>query len=113
MTTDRKPIDPQAAMDAIWAMAPKYAKAKGERVYIEEFRKTLKATLMKRCDETAIGAQEREAYAHEEYAQHLKALQAAVEAEEALRWRLVAAQAAIEIWRSMEASNRGADRAAR
>jgi hypothetical protein len=56
--------------------------------------------------ETAIGAQEREAYAHEEYKQLLNGLKAAVEVEEELRWALVAAQARIEVWRSQEASNR-------
>lgn len=112
MSADRKPIDAQTAMEAIWKLAPRYAKAKGERVYMEEFRKTLKAQLMKSCSESSIGGQEREAYAHEVYAQHLKALQAAVEQEETCRWRLVAAQAAIEIWRSMEATNRATDRAA-
>ena len=37
----------------------------------------------------------------------------AVEAEEAARWRMVTAQAAVEVWRSMEASNRGMDRGTR
>ncbi len=107
-----KPIDPQAALQSRWELAPRYANAKGERVYLEEYRKTLKATLMKACGESAIGAQEREAYAAPEYAQHLAGLQAAVEAEETLRWRLVAAQAAVEVWRSQEASARAMDRAA-
>jgi hypothetical protein len=108
-----KPIDPQAALEQMWKLAPQYAQAKAERVYLEEYRKTLKATLMKGCGLDAIGAQEREAYAHEDYATHLQGLRAAVEAEEALRWRLVAAQAAIEVWRSTEASNRNMDKAAR
>ena len=107
-----KPIDPQAALKSMWDLAPQYASAKGQRVYLEEYRKTLKATLMKECRETAIGAQEREAYAAPEYAELLKGLQAAVEAEETLRWRLVSAQAAVEVWRSQEASNRAMDRAA-
>lgn len=105
-----KPIDPQAALEALWKIAPLYAEAKGTRVYLEEFRKTLKAQLMKACPENAIGAQEREAYADPTYAEHLKALQIAVTQEETLRWRLVASQAAIEVWRSQEASNRNMDR---
>lgn len=109
---DQKPIDAQGALAAIWNIAPAYAKAKGERVYMEEYRKTLKARLMKGCDSQAIGAQEREAYAHPDYAAHLLGLQAAVEQEETLRWRLVASQAAIEVWRSTEASNRMIDRSA-
>lgn len=107
-----KPIDPQAAMETMWKIAPEFAKAKGERVYLEEYRKTLKATLMKSCGMEAIGAQEREAYAHDDYKAHLLGLQAAVEQEELLKWRLVTAQAAIDIWRSQNASNRAIDKAA-
>ena len=36
-----------------------------------------------------------------------------IDAEEAARWRMVTAQAAVEVWRSMEASNRGMDRGTR
>ena len=89
-----------------------WPKQKANRVYVEEFRKTLKARLMKSSGQEAIGAQEREAYAHDSYAQHLLALQSAVEEEEALRWLMVAAQAKIDVWRSLNASNRAIDRAA-
>lgn len=108
-----KPIDPQAAMEVIWKIAPEFAKAKGERVYLEEFRKSLKALLMKSSGVEAIGAQEREAYAHADYQAHLQGLRASVECEESLKWRLIAAQAAIDIWRTQESSSRVIDRAAR
>lgn len=104
-------VDPHEAVDYILKHAGKFAKAKAERVYIEEFRKSKKAILMKRSLENAIGAQEREAYAHEEYHQLLMALKEAVEIEEKLRWDMVAAQSRIEIWRSQEASNRVQERA--
>jgi len=38
-------------------------------------------------------------------------LREAVEIEEEIRWGLVAAQARIEVWRSMEATNRAEGRA--
>lgn len=101
-----KNINPNDAVDYILKNAPKFAKAKAERVYIEEYRKSLKAILMKRSLENAIGAQEREAYAHPEYIELLEGLKEATEVEEKLRWDMVAAQARIEIWRSQEASNR-------
>lgn len=104
-------FDPQAAVESLWAIAPKYAEAKGQRVHIEEFRKSLKAKLMKSSGVEAIGAQEREAYAHPEYIALLDGLRAAVEQEECLRWRLVSAQAAIDVWRSTNASNRQIERA--
>lgn len=107
-----KPIDPQAAIQEIWDNSSKLAKARSERVYLEEFRKSLKAILMTRSAEKSAAGQERDAYAHPDYLAHLEALKIAVEAEEKLRWRMVASQAAIEVWRSQESSNRMIDRAA-
>ena len=104
--------NPNEAIDYIIRHAPKFAKAKAERIYIEEYRKSLKAILMKRSLESAIGAQEREAYAHQEYIELLEGLRDAVEVEEKLRWDMIAAQARVEVWRSQEASNRAQDRSA-
>lgn len=106
-------IDPQRAVDALIQMAPKHAEAKANRIYLEEYRKSLKAILMQRHQGMPIAAQEREAYAHQEYLDHLKAMQIAVQEEELLRWRMVAAQARIEVWRSQNANNRGQERATR
>lgn len=108
--SEKRLIDPQSAVDFMLKTAPEYAKAKAERVYLEEFRKSKKAILMQNHAEQSIGAQEREAYAHPEYLTLLLALRAAVEAEETWRWKLVAAQARVEVWRSQEASNRAQDR---
>jgi hypothetical protein len=110
--SDPRAIDPHDAVDFMYRQAPKYAKAKAERVYLEEFRKTKKALLMKTSGENAVAAQEREAYSHPEYVGLLEGLRAAVEAEETLRWGLVAAQARVEIWRTESANNRAMDKAA-
>jgi hypothetical protein len=98
--------DPEKAIEYIFKNGKEYAKAKAERIYIEEYRKSLKAILMKRSIELAVNAQERDAYSNDEYIDLLKGLRAAVEAEEELRWTLVAAQARIDVWRSQEASAR-------
>lgn len=98
--------NPHDAIDYIIRHAKKFAQAKANRVYLEEYRKSLKAILMKKSMESAIGAQEREAYAHPEYVELLKGLKEAVEIEEKLRWDLIAAQARVEVWRSQEATNR-------
>lgn len=103
-------INPQRNLRRMWELGPLYAQAKAERIMLEEFRKTLKARLMKSAGELAIGAQEREAYAHVDYETHLRGLQVAVEREEAIRWKLETARTAIEVWRSQEASNRNMDR---
>jgi len=99
-------VDPHEAVDYILLNGKNFAKAKSERIYLEEFRKSLKAVLMKRSMESAIGAQEREAYAHPEYTELLQGLKAAIEAEEKLRWDLIGAQARVDIWRTEQANNR-------
>lgn len=102
-------IDPNDAIEYLFKHGKKYAKAKAERTYLEEYRKSLKAILMQQAQvdghQTAV-AQEREAYADERYQDLLKGLKAAVEAEEEVRWGLVAAQARIDVWRSQESSKR-------
>lgn len=96
------------ALDYLRDAAPAYAKAKAERVYLEEFRKSKKAMLMKAVEAQypSAAAQEREAYSHPEYLALLDALREATEEEERLRWMIVAAQAKIECWRSLESSRR-------
>jgi hypothetical protein len=103
--------DPHKAVDYIIANAKKFAKAKAERTYIEHYRKSLKGILMKRSMETAIGAQEREAYAHPEMVQLLEGLKAAVEIEEKLKWDITAAELRVEIWRTEQANNRAEGKA--
>lgn len=103
-------IDPHACVDEILINRGKYAKAKAERVYAEEYRKSLKAIIMKKSKESAANAQEREAYSDPEYLKLLDAIQDAVEIEEGLRWLLIAAQMRVEIWRTQEASNRFLDK---
>lgn len=106
-------IDPNKAVDFLLANAGKYAKAKAERIHIEEFRKSKKALLMGECVEKAVNAREQYAYSHPEYIALLQGLKAAVEIEESLRWSQIAAQLRVEIWRSTEASNRSQERATR
>jgi len=103
--------DPHKAVDYILKHAALFAKAKAERTYIEEYRKSLKSILMKRSMETAIGAQEREAYAHPEYVQLLDGLKEAVLIEERLKWDITAATLRVEIWRTEQANNRAEGRA--
>jgi hypothetical protein len=98
--------NPEAAIEYIFKHGKRYAQAKAERIYLEEYRKSLKAILMKRSMENAVNAQEREAYSDPEYLKLLAGLKEAVLIEEEIRWGLVAAQARIEVWRSREATNR-------
>lgn len=108
-----KDIDPHAAVDHIIRTAPKFAQAKAERVYLEEYRKTKKALLMAASPAKTSAEREQDAYSHPEYAQLLEGLKAAVEIEERLKWELTAAQARIDVYRTQEASNRTQDRVTR
>lgn len=108
-----KQIDPQEAVDYMLATAPRYAKAKAQRVQLEEFRKSKKAILMQQSDGKTIADREAYAYSHPEYLELLDGLKSAVEAEEVFRWKMKVAELQIEIWRSKEASNRTQDKAFR
>lgn len=110
--SDQKSIND--AVDYLYTHGRKYAEAKSHRVYLEEYRKSQKAMLMKAAMTNgikAVNAAEIEAYADPAYIEVLKGLEAAVEKEEELRWGLVSAQARIDVWRSQEASNRTFDKA--
>jgi hypothetical protein len=105
---------PEQAAQTIRDKAPAFGEAKAQRVYLEEFRKSKKALLMK--DALTLGieaanAQEREAYAHPSYQLLIRGLAEAIEKEETLKWEIEAARLDIEIWRSREATNRNQDRA--
>ena len=102
-------MEPDDAIEYIFRHGKKFAKAKADRVMLEEYRKSKKAMLMQRAQvngHQTSAAQEREAYADPDYIALLEGLKAAVEAEEEIRWGLVAAQARIDVWRSREASSR-------
>jgi hypothetical protein len=101
------------AVDYIYSHGQKFAEAKAHLAYVEEFRKSKKAMLMKHAMTNGVktvAAAEIEAYAAMEYIEHLKAIEEATSVAEGLRWGLVAAQARVDVWRSLEASNRTMDR---
>jgi hypothetical protein len=100
----------EKVLDWLTASAKPAAQARANRIYVEEYRKTLKALLMQRSELPSVAAQEVAAYAHPEYQEHLKALREAVEQDETYRWRLTAAEASIEIWRSENANRRTAEK---
>jgi len=101
---------PTKAAEFIRDNAPKFAKAKSERVYLEQFRKSKKALLMAESPATTAAAKEIYAYAHPDYIQLLEGLREAVEMEETLKWQITAAEAKIEVWRTQSANERQIDR---
>lgn len=101
-------MNAHAAIDFIILNSGDYAKAKAKRVFLEEFRKSKKALLMKEAMSKfeAVNAQEREAYSHPEYQELLKGLAAAIEVEEELKWKLEAARMRVDCWRTEESTKR-------
>lgn len=94
------------ALDFLRDNARDAAQARADRIYVEEYRKTLKATLMKEHSSLSAVLQEREAYADERYQQHLEAIREAVKLDEYHRFMRIAAEAKIEAWRTQSSNSR-------
>ena len=90
-------------------LAGEYAKAQAERTYLEEFRRSKIAILMKYAEREGFksaAAQEREALANNEYLLLLDGLKAATEAAEKSRWLLKIAEMGCELYRTQQANQR-------
>lgn len=94
------------------ALAAEYAQAQALAEHLAEFRKSKKATLMREAEvaggKTSAAIQERDAYAHPDYIELLKGLQAATEKALALKWRLEITRMKFE-WSRTKAANRRAE----
>jgi hypothetical protein len=102
------------AVDFILRNREEFAKAKAERCYLEEFRKSKKALLMAealKMGVEAANAQERYAYSHIDYIALLDGIKQAIEREEVLKWGMEAARMRVDIWKSEEYNNRMQDKA--
>lgn len=89
--------------------AAKFAQAKADRVYLEQFRKSKKAMLFIQAEKAGvktIAEREAWAYAHPEYLQVLEGLQVAVELEEKLRLMIEAAKLKINLYQTKQADSR-------
>lgn len=87
----------------------KLGKYKSKRVAIEQYRKVLKAKLMKEAlvsGVSSVQAQEREAYSDPAYEELLDALEMAVRIETELFYELKFFDVEIQVWRTQQANNR-------
>ena len=98
-------INPQKAINFMIETAPKFAQAKADRVFIENYLRTVKSRLMNE-EAGTLGNKEAYAYAHPDYIAQLEALKIATNEEERLKYLLLAAQARIEVWKTQEYSKR-------
>jgi len=98
--------DVEEALDYLKSGAQKAAAAKAQRAYLDDYTKVVKSKAMQRNSMSALGAQERDAYASREYAEHLEVLRIAVEEDEKHRYLLESARATIDAWRTLCATER-------
>ena len=98
--------EPTRAIQYLIDTAPLYSRAKADRIYLDEFRKSRRAQLMSQAGTEVLGKQETFAYAHPDYIQILEGIREAVETEERYRWLMTAAQTRIEVYRTEQYSAR-------
>lgn len=103
MITD---ADIESATAWLLSNAAKAAEYRAERVYAEEYRKSLKAILMNECNLKTAAAKEAWAYAHDRYIAHLGELKTAVFNDEKNRAERAAASMKIEAWRTQSSNAR-------
>jgi len=98
--------DVEKAIDYLRDNAETAAQASANRVYIEQYRKSLKAQLRQKAPVRAQGDKDDFAYAHPEYLDLLDGLKVAVFEHEQHRYLIAAAQAKIEAWRTQSSNQR-------
>lgn len=103
--------DIEKAAEYLRENAGKAARAKAERIYMIEYRKTVKAQIMREHDNEALGAQERNAYADPRYKQHLDVMRDAIEKDEYYSWMKTAAEAKLEARKTLQANARAEGKA--
>jgi len=103
MITD---LDVEKAVDYLRDNASKASQAKANRIYLEEYRKVVKASIQREHSSESLGAQEAIAYADPRYKTHLEAMSEAIQQDEYHHWMKTAAEAKIEAWRTQQSTNR-------
>ena len=96
----------QRAVDYLRDNAEAAASARATRIYMEEYRKVVKAQIQAEQPDEPLGAQERRAYSSERYLKHLEAMRTAIADNERYRFLREAALAKIEAWRTQSANER-------
>lgn len=85
-----------------------YGDARARAAFAEHSLRRVKALAMKASGETAVSAQEREAYASDQYQAALDELFEATRECERMRAARDAAVVRVDVWRSISARQRGA-----
>jgi len=101
----------EKAVDWLRENARSMAQARAERTYLEQWIKTVKATLQIEAQETSAARAEMFALASPKYLAALQAYKQAVETDEYSRFMVTAAEAKIDAWRSQESTRRAEGKA--
>lgn len=99
----------ESKLDAIRRKIAEHAKARADAEYLDEFKKSKLAMLMKEYEKSgfsAVSAQEREARADPKYIEILEGLREATEKAERQRWELRLLEMEFEKWRTLEVTRR-------
>jgi len=107
-------MDIEELLERYRQLADRYAPARAQREYLDEYRKSMLAMLMRDAERAGFNsgvAQEREARASDGYLKMLDDLKTAVFEEEKIRYHLKAVELEIEIYRTKSANERAERRA--
>src|SRR5690349_17968731 len=96
----------EKALDYLRDTAEGAAKSRAERLYLEDYSRVLRATIMAEHLAEPVNAQERYAYSDLRYKNHLEGLKIAIYEDEKARFLREAAAVKIEVWRSIQANER-------
>ena len=99
--------DAESAQRFLLDNAKKAGELKGQRIYLEEYRKSLKAILMSDSNGKTQGDKEAHAYSHPKYIEHLAKLRDAVQKDETNRAEREAAVMRISVYQTQSANVRG------
>ena len=103
-------IELETRLDELRQQARAYAAAEADRIYIENFKKSKLAMLMKVAERelglTAVNSQEREARTHPEYLELLDGLREATKIAEENKWLLQIAMRGSSLYQTQQATKR-------
>lgn len=101
----------EKALDYLRNTAEDAAQARADRLYLDDFSRVLRATIMSEHLAEPVNAQERYAYCDVRYKNHLEGLKAAIYKDERFRFLRDAAAVKVEAWRSFQANLRAEGKA--
>ena len=108
-----KEFNPHNAYDKIESIKKELSKAEGLVAGLEAKKRAIIAIMMKKSGEQSLGAQEREAYASNEFDEYCEQIDEAVANKTLLKLEFAQAQMEFEAWRSEQATNRNIERLTR